>query len=258
MERNNSEVLPVIIAAFLFCLLNHAQTPPSITYITPAVPLQGKVVSEDGNPLVGVTVEVRPTSRGGEIVRMSTDNEGIFTLGNLPETGGILLKFSKEHCHTIARRYFEPADYRKKGALDFTMQCGEPPIPVKPHKMNPGVSYREYIGEYKMKSTFRGGKTCESNLTLTGEEKMDSSTCRCGEGWKVAKEYGEKGCVAHGCWRVEPDGDIKVVFPCGIAFAGSTYTIWLEGSGLEGYAGSWSDVGSGDTWTMTLTCMKKR
>lgn len=221
--------------------------------------ITGTVMDYVGAPLSGASVKVAVRGPTDGDCKATSDKDGAFTLSCLPPTGDLTMKVEMPGCSTVVRQIPSSMRVNEIKPLKFILQCGDPPVPIRPHAKAPGVSFTAYVGHYKMTSVFRDAQKREEPVTLYEGSSTDEHKCLCRKEWKLASVTAENGCKGYGCWRVREDGDIEVYFPCeGLAFAGSNWTLWREGKDLVGQGSSWSDVGGGRSWQITLTNKNKK
>lgn len=207
--------------------------------------LQGKIINERGNPLANVSVEIHGQEDRETIYKTSTDENGFYKIVVPEILGKCWLRATAEYCGAVVRSFDSSAQLQSAKVVDITMICSDPPLPIQlqEHRKNPGVTYKKYLGTYKVAFICKDEKTDGGTIVLQGLNKSVNGKCKCGDKSRVFSWVG--ACGEFGCWHVEDNGDIKMSFPCGAILAGEKFTLWEEGDQLIGYGESWSDAGGG-------------
>lgn len=225
-----------------------------------ASPVRGRVVDEAGNPIERVLVEVY-SEPGHEILdRAKTSASGAYELHRLPATGTFSMRFSGKNCFTMVRKMVTRQFLLDEGSRPWTMICCDPGMAITPHPKTAPQSPEHYAGLYKVQTTCRTCSSTGSVALLLVHEGPDARRCTCSAPGQMAVLGPNEKCPSRGCWRVTPDGAVRVSFPCdGIGFGATEWVLWEDKGVLDGYTTGWTDCGCPPpTCRITLTPTVKK
>lgn len=206
--------------------------------------VQGRVVDIRGNPVENVTIRIIPQDYPGDERITSTDENGIYHFNTAGITGMIKIRIGRDNCGTVVRTDIDLKKLTDHRLRDLPMMCSEPMPPMKKHRSHPGISYRQYLGSYRMIEKHKREKCECGTVEFTDLKKSDDSKCKCSSDRWIVIFTSKQGYKGYGCWQVEKNGDVEVYFTCYLTFGGNKYVFWKKGRKIIGRRTSWSDAGT--------------
>ena len=215
-------ILLLFIACIAGCTAIHPKQAEIISQkSSPGDMVQGRVVDNSGNPVENVTVRIIPQDNPVDERIASTDKDGIFKFNAAGISGMIKIWFKRDNCSTVLRTDIDLKKLTDKKLSKITMMCNEPMPPMKKHRSHPGISYKEYLGFYRMISKHKKEKYDCGSVEFTDLRKSEDSKCSCSGDSRIVILTSKQGCREYGCWQLKKSGDVEVYFTCYLTFGGN-------------------------------------